>query len=175
LHVVFRYWNRQHLYDVYVIGGLVDDDRRCSSTVKIFVLLVLGTIAIGLVLVAVAGAFLFGVSETVEVGEAEPWGVTEMNAIPRTDSLAIEIDWSVANPESTYTLQRTEDPDTNDWQDIFALEPGSDAYVDTISAVYVDAEVEHQVTYYYRFYITDEAGGMGSSPHMVVTAVSPSR
>ena len=140
-----------------------------------FVLLVLGAIAVGLVLVAVAGAFLFGVSETVEVGEAEPWGVTDMTVLPRPDSLAIEIDWSVANPESTYTLQRTDDPDSNDWQEIFVLEPGSDAYVDDFSAVYVDAEVEHQVTYYYRFYITDEAGGMGQSPHMAVTAVRPSR
>jgi hypothetical protein len=143
--------------------------------VKAFVLLVLGTIAIGLVVVAVAGAFLFGVSETVESGEGEPWGVTEMNAAPRLDSLAIEISWSVANPESTYTLQRTADPGSNNWQDVFALEPGSDAYVDDLSVVYVDAGVEHPATYYYRFYITDQAGGMGYTPHIAVTVVSPSR
>lgn len=140
---------------------------------KMFVLLVLGAIAVGLVLVAAAGALLFGVSVSEEVGESEPWGVTEMNAFPRLDTLAIEINWSVANPESTYTLQRTDEPDADDWQDVFVLQPGSDAYVDNHSAVYVDAEVEHQVTYYYRFYITDEAGGMGQTPHMAVTAVRP--
>jgi hypothetical protein len=141
---------------------------------KMFVLLVLGAIAVGLVLVAAAGALLFGVSVSEEAVESEPWGVTEMNAFPRLDSLAIEVNWSVANPESTYTLQRTEDPDTDNWQEIFVLEPGSEAYVDDFSAVYVDAEVEHQVTYYYRFYITDEAGGMGQTPHLAVTAVRPS-
>lgn len=142
---------------------------------KTFVLLVLAAIAIGLVLVAAAGALLFGVSvsEDVEVGEGEPWGVTEMNAFPQLDSLAIEIHWSVANPESTYTLQRTEDPDSNEWQDVFLLDPGSDAYVDDVSAVYVDDDVEHLVTYYYRFAITDRAGGTGQSPHMAVTAVRP--
>jgi hypothetical protein len=141
--------------------------------VKVFVGLVLGAIAVGLVLVAAAGAFLFGVSEEVVVGESEPWGVTEMNVSPRSDSLAVEVAWSVANPESTYTLQRTEDPDTGDWQDVFTLEPGSDAYIDDVSAVYVDNGVEHQATYYYRFYITDQAGGMGQTAHMTVTAVRP--
>lgn len=147
--------------------------EKGDGEMKAFIGLVLGAIVLGLLLVGGAAALFFGTPATVEVGEAEPIGVTGLNAFPRSDVMAIEVQWTVADPESTYTLQRTPHPDTGDWDDIATVPPGSEAYVDDTTVVYLDEHVEHLETWYYRIYFTTPAGGEGYSIHMAVTAVQP--
>lgn len=138
---------------------------------KAFVGLVVGVILVGLLLVGLVGAFGFGLSEDVVTVESGPIGVRTWNAFPHLDAVAIEVQWTVEDPEATYILQRTTDPDSGEWDEVFALAPGSNAYVDDVSAVYVDTNVERLQQYFYRFYFVNPAGGEGYTSHMAVTPV----
>lgn len=140
---------------------------------KVFIALVFGAIAIGLLLVAAAAALFMGTSVSSSEGEVEEIGVTDVNAFPQPDRLAIEISWTSLSRNATYVLQRTLDPQEDSWEDIVSVPSDSDLYQEGNSATYVDTDVEHLHTYHYRFAISTDDGGMGISPPFAATAVQP--
>ena len=133
-----------------------------------------GVIVIGLVIVAGAIAFLWGASETAGEETFNELGLSGVNAFPRPDELAIEITWTATDGESTYILQRTQDTDDDSWTGIATIAPDSNVYDTSMRAVYVDADVEHLVTYYYRLRTID-THDPAVSQAFGVTAVKPSR
>lgn len=140
---------------------------------KIFVALVFGAIAIGVLLVAAASALFVSTTEHEDAGMVEEIGVEEVNAFPRADIMAIEISWTALTRNATYVLQRKLNPQEDAWEDIAIIEPDSALYKEGNSATYVDEDVEHRLTYHYRFSISTTDGSMGISRPFEVTAVKP--
>jgi hypothetical protein len=144
--------------------------------VKGFIGLVLAAIAIGSVLVG--GAIAFGRASTVTmtVHPVEEFGVTHYTLNPAADRLGIQIELTIAQAEiMTVLLQRSADPDSDDWQDVETFTPGSNHHVNLNTIVYLDEDVKHMVAYSYRVLLSDSGGGSGQYYLDTVTASDPSR
>jgi hypothetical protein len=146
-------------------------------TMKVFIGLVLGAIAIGLLLTAAAVAFVVPVSVSVEAVE-EDIGLRDVTAYPREDLLGIQVrfTWKTPRPDTTtFVLERSLTGNHNTWENVVTIEPGSRHYVGDETIEYLDEDVEHMVTYHYRIQMSDSAGGSGMSYVVEATAADPAR
>lgn len=143
---------------------------------KVFIGLVFGAIAIGLLLIAAVVAFVWPISTDAEALPIDDIGLVEIGAYSRDDVLGIQLRWVTARQETTtFVLERSLSGEDGSWQRIVTVEPGSRHYVDENTVEYLDEDVEHLVTYFYRIQMTEPDGGGGMSHTVDVTAVEPSR
>lgn len=91
---------------------------------------------------------------------------TDLQALTIHDRLTIQVSWTpVDQGTATYVLQRSEGGGEESWADVAELELGASSYLD-------DQGLEDGVTYRYRIYARDPAGGSGYSNTAGATATA---
>jgi hypothetical protein len=131
---------------------------------KTLVAIILGIIALIIAVPILVVLFLVLVSSEVTPGEGHDNVVpSDLEAMTIHDRLAIQLTWTPVEPgTAAYVLQRSDD-DGATWQDLGELAPGESSFIDSEG-------LEDNVTYLYRIYATDPAGGHGYSNTTSATA-----